>query len=186
VSATRRAHPIVALWVALTLVGCEREMRVFQPPATGTSVDNGLRLTELQPGAPQPSKPPPSPYEENAHAIAQGKRWFRWYNCNGCHANGGGDSGPALIDDTWLYGHEPDQVFATIAQGRPNGMPSFRGHVSDQQIWQLVAYVRSMSGLVRADAAPGRSDTLSPAIEPEQRREAPVPKDAGVPPTSTQ
>ena len=28
--------------------------------------------------------------EQNAYAIAQGKRLFSWYNCVGCHANGGG------------------------------------------------------------------------------------------------
>ena len=43
---------------------------------------------------------------------------------------------------------EPEQVFATIVEGRPNGMPSFGGKIPDYQVWQLVAYVRSMSGLV--------------------------------------
>jgi hypothetical protein len=56
------------------------------------------------------------------------------------------------------------QIFATIAQGRPNGMPSFGGHMTEDQVWQLVAYVRSMSGQLRKDVAPSRGDDLqSPA-----------------------
>ena len=55
--------------------------------------------------------------------------------------------GPPLMDDEWIYGSEPENIFATIVEGRPNGMPSFRGRIPDYQVWQLVAYVRSMSGL---------------------------------------
>jgi cytochrome c oxidase cbb3-type subunit 3 len=73
--------------------------------------------------------PRPSPYDENAYAVSQGKRLYRWYNCNGCHAGGGGGIGPALMDAEWRYGGDPAQVFASIVQGRPNGMPSFGGHI---------------------------------------------------------
>ena len=41
-------------------------------------------------------------------------------------------------------------------------MPSFRGKVPDDQIWQLAAYVRSMSGNVPKAAAPGRNDDMHP------------------------
>ena len=34
--------------------------------------------------------------------------------------------GPALMDDEWIYGSRPDQIFATIAEGRPNGMPTWK------------------------------------------------------------
>ena len=37
----------------------------------------------------------------------QGKRLFSWYNCIGCHANGGGGIGPPLMDDEWIYGSRP-------------------------------------------------------------------------------
>jgi cytochrome c oxidase cbb3-type subunit 3 len=39
-------------------------------------------------------------------------------------------------------------------------MPSFRGRIPEEQAWQIVAYVRSMSGIISSDAAPNRSDTL--------------------------
>jgi cytochrome c oxidase cbb3-type subunit 3 len=73
------------------------------------------------------------------------------------------------MDATWLYGHEPDEIFASIMQGRPNGMPAFRGRMADSQGWQLVAYVRSMSALVRRDAIAGRDDGMQIG-KPEQRR----------------
>ena len=44
-------------------------------------------------------------------------------NCVGCHCHGGGGMGPALMDDQWRYGGRIDQIAATIAEGRPNGMP---------------------------------------------------------------
>ena len=33
-----------------------------------------------------------SPYQENAWGMAEGKRLFSFFNCVGCHANGGGGS----------------------------------------------------------------------------------------------
>ncbi|MGN6388074.1 MAG: c-type cytochrome [Burkholderiaceae bacterium] len=183
----RRLHSLrggaAAIAVAALLAGCYREKRQFETPPSGQKAMETTRLTALQPGEPEPKSPAKDPYEENAYAVSQGQQLFRQYNCNGCHAQGGGDSGPALMDGKWIYGSEPANVFATIAQGRPNGMPSFGGHVPEDQIWQLVAYVRSMSGLLRSDVAPGRSDSLQ-ASEPEQRREAQPPKPASLPPSS--
>ena len=83
-----------------------------------------------------------SPYQDNAWGMGEGKRLYAAYNCAPCHGvNGGGAIGPPLMDDKWIYGSQPDQIYATISQGRPDGMPSFGGHVPTQQIWQLVAYV---------------------------------------------
>src|SRR5919199_1094602 len=117
----------------------------------------------MQPrGAPQPvqaarrnrASGPPGPldaraklYDNNAPAIAEGQFLYNQMNCVGCHAHGGGAIGPALMDDKWIYGSQPEQIFATIVEGRPNGMPSFRGRIPDHQVWEIAAYVRSMSGL---------------------------------------
>jgi cytochrome c oxidase cbb3-type subunit 3 len=99
-------------------------------------------------------------YEKNAYALATGKRLWSWYNCNGCHANGGGWSGPPLMDDVWIYGGDAMTIYRTISEGRPNGMPAFRGRIPEDQIWQLVAYVRSMSGLAPMDAVTNRDDAF--------------------------
>ena len=77
--------------------------------------------------------------------VAAGKQLFAAMNCNGCHFNGGGGMGPALMDSTWIYGDSIENIAATIREGRPNGMPSFRGFLPEEQIWQVAAYVRSLS-----------------------------------------
>jgi len=133
---------------------CEREQRQFQIPPAMSSAFKPLHANN----------------ERNAYALSQGKTLFRWFNCNGCHSAGGGGMGPALMDDEWLYGSSPDEIYKSIMEGRPNGMPAFRGRIAEDQAWQLVAYVRSMSGWARKDAAPGRTDSLYPG-EPENVRD---------------
>jgi len=108
--------------------------------------------------------------EKNAVDVSQGKRLFHWFNCNGCHGAGGGNMGPALSDDEWRYGASPAQIAASIMQGRPNGMPAFAGRLTDGQLWQIVAYVRSLSGQLRSDVAPSRGDTISPGTPESQRK----------------
>ena len=112
--------------------------------------------------------------------MSEGKRLYENFNCVGCHAHGGGGMGPALMDAKWLYGSAPEQVFATIVEGRPNGMPSFRGKIVDYQLWQIVAYVRSMSGLANKSAAPGRNDDLK-GKPPENSAVKQQPQNSGIP-----
>lgn len=161
------------------LAGCYREERPNPPPpaAPADATVSAVRQSEIEPGEKRIAAAVPNGYEENAYALSQGKTLFRKMNCSGCHGQGGGGMGPALMDDKWSYGSEPANIYATIVQGRPNGMPAFGGHLTNEQIWQLVAYVRSMSGQVREDAAPSRSDEFQTA-PPENRREKAEPKDA--------
>jgi cytochrome c oxidase cbb3-type subunit 3 len=84
-------------------------------------------------------------YYDNAEAVNTGKRLFSQYNCSGCHSSGGGGMGPDLMDDVWIYGGRLEQIHQTLVEGRPNGMPSWGGKVPDEQLWQLSAYVRSLS-----------------------------------------
>ncbi|HYE15506.1 MAG TPA: c-type cytochrome [Pyrinomonadaceae bacterium] len=172
--------PLLAA-VLLALASCEREERGFRVDPPSSQRIGAKRLTELQPGQPQPPMVTVNEYERNAFAVSEGKRLYEWYNCVGCHAQGGGGMGPPLMDDKWIYGSDPAQIFATIVEGRPNGMPSFRGRVPDHQVWQIAAYVRSMSGQVSKDVAPGRSDNMS-GKTPEASTEKMEPKpSAGVP-----
>src|SRR3954454_3920484 len=121
-----------------------------------TESENFVRLCELQAGADEPgpanlgpdiANTSPEHYQETPPAIAAGEKLFNHFNCTGCHGHGGGGSGPALMDDRWFYGSEPPQIFSTIMEGRPDGMPSFGRKIPADQIWQLVAYVRSLGGL---------------------------------------
>jgi cytochrome c oxidase cbb3-type subunit 3 len=159
----------------LILSGCKREERVFDPGSSASQLANGVMVNEVHAGG-TVSQPNVSKYEDNAYAVAEGKRLYTAYNCVGCHAQGGGSIGPALMDDVWIYGSRPDQVYSTIVQGRPNGMPSFAGRIADYQIWELAAYVRSMSGQLPSDVAPSRSDEM-PVAKAEQARQKEHPTD---------
>ncbi|HEX6621563.1 MAG TPA: c-type cytochrome [Solirubrobacteraceae bacterium] len=183
---------VCALALALALGACEREQRRFSEVAPASGRPDGVRMSELQPGVPappspdaaQPSARPRAPYQENAWAVSEGQRLYTWYNCAGCHAHGGGGMGPALMDDKWIYGSEPQNVYATIVEGRPNGMPSFGGKIPDAEVWQLVAYVRSLSGQNRKDVRSGRDDHMNVAPAPSSVTREP-PTSASVPPSAS-
>ena len=107
-------------------------------------------------------------YQDNPKAIADGERLFGWYNCSGCHFHGGGGMGPALMDQQWIYGGALDQIHASIVQGRPNGMPSWGRKIPDTQIWEIAAYVKSLSAPNAADGTDQAMPTSPPAPEPKQ------------------
>jgi cytochrome c oxidase cbb3-type subunit 3 len=112
-------------------------------------------------------------YEQTGYAVSQGAQLFKAYNCVGCHAHGGGGIGVAFLDDQWLYGSDPDQVYRTIVEGRPNGMPSFRNKLTERQVWQLTAYVRAMGRLIPSVMRPARDDHMQVrpplSLQPPQR-----------------
>jgi cytochrome c oxidase cbb3-type subunit III len=173
----------------LALSSCEREERGFRVEPPSAQPADAVRLTDFVPAGTPPSTRPlalsiaavKNDYGHNAYAMTEGQRFYMQYNCSGCHANGGGGMGPPLMDDEWLYGSRPEQVYASIVQGRPNGMPAWGGRLPEEHVWKLVAFVRSMSGLAPFDAAPARQDHMQSApppntIDPQQPkdvREAP-------------
>ena len=178
----RRGFIVVpwALALGLALAGCPREKRDFRSLPADNARTQPVRLVTLQPGAALPAQKYSGPYDGNSYGISQGERLYVQYNCVGCHFHGGGGIGPPLIDDEWLYGYEPQQVYATILQGRPNGMPAFMGKIPDNQVWELSAYVRSMSGLVPSSGAPGRNDDMH-GPTPENSVDPAQPKNTRVP-----
>ena len=170
------------LLLLLLLPACDREDREPRPDQAAAEQPDAVALSPLKPGAadPPPAAPMGEKYERSAWHVSEGKRLYTWFNCVGCHAHGGGGMGPPLIDDEWLYGYEPQQVYATILQGRPNGMPAFMGKIPDFQVWELAAYVRSMSGLVPSSAAPGRNDDMK-GPPPENSAKPTPPKNTRIP-----
>ena len=148
----------------LTLIACKRERRDVRPsPAVSGILGDAGAESALFPGGGTRQQEVRNPYEGNAYAISEGQRLFNWYNCSGCHANGGGGIGPPLIKKDqrdWIYGGEPSNIFDTIVKGRPNGMPTWGGKIPEYQVWQIVTYVRSLNNLEPKAATPARSDSL--------------------------
>lgn len=147
----------------LLLSACQREQRQSsgQPLAETAPASVQLPSVLIAGSRPAPTDPRGRLYEGNAYFLNEGQRLFEQFNCTGCHAHGGGDIGPPLMDDEWRYGGQMDQIVASIAYGRPNGMPSFADKLTEQQMWQIAAYVRSMSGNVPKDVASSRADELA-------------------------
>ncbi len=141
--------------------GCKREKRTLRDEPAQRALFSAAREGHIVPGGTPPEIKIKSPYEGNAQAISEGQRLFNWYNCAGCHGvHGGGGIGPPLTSQQLIYGSAPDNIFDTITKGRPRGMPSWGGRIPESQIWQLVAFVRSLSGKEPLNATPARSDSL--------------------------
>ncbi len=92
--------------------------------------------------------------------ASTGEGLFRQYGCSGCHRMDGSGTGPSLVG---LYGRQvplADGSFATaddryihdsillpnlqITAGYQPVMPSFRGQLSEGEIFSIVAYIKSL------------------------------------------
>lgn len=102
------------------------------------------------------------PYDGNQGAIEEGRFLYVHMNCAYCHGfDGKGGMGPDLTDQRWRYGASDADIFNSIFRGRAQGMPAWGEMLPQNQIWELVAYVRSLGGAnpTRYRAArPGQPD----------------------------
>ena len=97
-----------------------------------------------------------NPYTGRTDALVTGRQLFTGMNCSGCHSGyAGGGMGPNLRDSLWIYGSTDADLYATIAEGRPNGMPAWGERLPAQQIWQIIAYLRTLG----SDAEPVKPPT---------------------------
>lgn len=86
-----------------------------------------------------------NPYGADSNATKNGAALFVAMNCDGCHGGeGAGWVGPSLADGRWRYGGADEEVFVSIYYGRPKGMPAFGGALTQEAIWTIVSYVKSL------------------------------------------
>jgi cytochrome c oxidase cbb3-type subunit III len=140
----RRVNLLMAGAVLVVAAGCHSGHNSTSAAASGnTTVQNpvgpvpGITATNVHFST--------NPFTNDPVALADGRRLFDWYNCSGCHGGrAGGGMGPSLRDPVWMYGNRDDQIFDSIARGRSKGMPAWGTKIPDQQIWELVTYIKSM------------------------------------------
>jgi len=179
-SSHSRAEIAVALLLALGACSPQRppDAQPAQPAAAAASAPDGaVIVSALNPGMTHSVytvDPRAKPYYDNPAAVTEGKRLFGQYNCSGCHSNGGGGMAPALMDNEWIYGDRLEQIHQTLVEGRPNGMPAWGNKIPDAQLWELAAYVRSMSLPQTLAAQTGGTPSQTPAPVP-----ASIEQDAG-------
>lgn len=83
----------------------------------------------------------------NDEAIKVGESLFSAY-CTTCHGSDarGARGFPNLRDDDWLYGGKPEQIVATIVNGRNGIMPPWKESLSEKEIRAVSKYVEHLSG----------------------------------------
>lgn len=179
---------VIALGVLIVVVVAVGLWQIAQPGVTQgdrhANLYNGVvpaasllrvPVTGVYPGGnPQGLNPNmPNPLANDPDAVARGEKDFDSFNCSGCHmARGGGGMGPALSNDKWIYRSSPANIYLDIAQGRAKGMPAFGAMLPDRTIWELVAYVQSIS----AKPAPTFGTTTSATPPVPDREQVPAEK----------
>ena len=159
---SRFRNRLITLAALAAIGGCDREERHSRAKPLGETIPAAASARAIpSQDAQRATDGRAAAYQGNAYAIAQGQRLYIWMNCVGCHFHGGGGMGPPLMDKEWRYGGRIDQIAASIYEGRPRGMPSWKGKLTESQIWQLAAYVETLSGQQRKDSVGARADTLS-------------------------
>ncbi|HEY6943064.1 c-type cytochrome [Dokdonella sp.] len=101
-----------------------------------------------------------NPLEGDARAIAAGRDLFAGKACASCHgADARGGMCPSLVDRAWVYGDDDTTLYHLIREGsagmRAHGyvrggaakavgdMPPLGSAVSEQEAWQLLAWIRA-------------------------------------------
>ena len=103
-------------------------------------------MTATPPAAPAPVSPVPGRGGRgNAIAMLFTER------CAGCHGAGiEGGRAPSLFDDKWTRATDDEGVSKIIHDGiQGTEMMSFATSLTDQQIWQLVAYIRTQAATLK-------------------------------------
>jgi cytochrome c oxidase cbb3-type subunit III len=105
---------------------------------------------------PRPTK---NPFDGNAQAVSNGGAMFR-NRCAGCHGpDARGYLGPDLTG-FWAAGGTDDRMFDIVRRGVPGTEmpPSDPQRVLDKDIWQVLAYVRTLNAV---PAAPQSGDAAN-------------------------
>lgn len=122
-----------------------------------TVIAKRLRLAALALGviaggaaAAQESVPATNPVAYSPASIARGKTYFL-QNCQSCHDDDGRARSAAVAiaadltnPDQWKFGTSDAQVFKTIKNGASEAMPPFGADLKDDQIWDIVNFIRSI------------------------------------------
>ncbi len=143
----RRTLRVAATAIAVMGVAIVSANAVESPPPQGPSPAMVRHPLHVQPfDKPQTAGVTlENPYAGDAQAAKFGAALFVSYNCMDCHgADGSGAMGPSLADGRWHFGGTPGEIFESIYQGRPEGMPAWGGKISDADIWRLVSYLRTL------------------------------------------
>jgi mono/diheme cytochrome c family protein len=109
----------------------------------------------------QPTASVTNPVRSTPESITAGKRAYD-ANCAACHGNLAqgavkagmtisiieeqrGKQPPDLTDEQWDHGSSDGEIYAVIKRGvPPTMMPGYDGRIPDDDIWNIVNYLRTL------------------------------------------
>ena len=126
---------------ALVLFGAVLTAQAFVPPPAQNPV------TVEPKGAPVPAAPPAGRGGGRGNPTAG----LFTERCAGCHGAGiEGGRAPSLFDDVWTRATDDEGLRKVIHDGvQGTEMVPFAATLNDQQIWQLVAYIRTQAATLK-------------------------------------
>jgi putative heme-binding domain-containing protein len=114
------------------------------PKILALSLLAGLALAQHA-NEPHSNAGPQNPFRNDPQAVVAGAEVFR-VHCSACHgAQGEGGSGPDLSEGTYSVGDRDEDLRQIVMRGR-DVMRGFRNILTEESIWHVVAYVRSLAG----------------------------------------
>ena len=126
--------------------------RFFRIAAIAFVVAAAMRIATTAQNNPEAARLK-NPMASTPESIAAGKKTYA--KCASCHgANGEGGPGndlipaaPSLVDDQWDHGSTDGEIFNNIKNGvAPDfNMVPFKDQLKDEEIWNLVNYLRSIA-----------------------------------------
>ena len=148
-----------------------RGIRALHAPRRAAVAAVGLAVACLLPAAPAAAQAGPTaaaqaeqqeqsepqavanPIESTAESRGIGRQRYV-FMCRECHGNrgrGDGDMAHAggvpsdFTDDVWDHGESDGEIFAVIKEGVSADMQGYANRLSDEEIWHVVNYIKSLS-----------------------------------------
>ena len=94
-----------------------------------------------------------SPVPSTQDSVSTGRQRYV-FMCRECHGNRGlgdgdmahaGGEVPDFTDDVWLHGPSDGEMFLVIRDGVTADMQPYANRLSDEDIWHLVNYLKTLA-----------------------------------------
>ena len=110
----------------------------------------GMMAQQTPPTVPPPAGAPAAASAPGGGRGGRGNPAAQLFNevCAGCHGAtaAAGPRAPSLLADIWLHGGDDEAIARNIRDGfLEKGMPPFKDSLTEQQVWQMVAYLRTQT-----------------------------------------